>query len=401
MQAAREGATPAFVIGLSLLPHDWRGAGLRSRLDPMATAPLFIGAEIYRGSSYGDWHPLAIPRVSTVTDLARALGWLPAERYRTSPRAKPAALEIFHTPDYIAALQAAEAAQSVSDAVRDRHQIGTATNPVYPEIYRRPATAAGGAFLAAELLRDGGVVYHPAGGTHHGLRDRANGFCYLNDPVLAMLRLRALGVRRIAYVDVDAHHCDGVAAAFDGDPEMRMISVHEERRWPFTGGLDDRAGGAAVNLPVPRGLNDSEMALILEVLILPEVEAFRPDAVVLQCGADALAEDPLSRLALSNRALWRVVRGLMPLAPRYLVLGGGGYNPWSVGRAWAGVWATLNGFEPPDRLPGAAVELLSALSWRRRPVRPPAHLLTTLADPPRDGPVRPEIGARIALARAA
>src|SRR3546814_16489047 len=88
--------------------------------------------------------------------------------------------------------------------------------------------------------------------------------------------------------------------------------------------------------------------------LLPLMAAFAPEAVVLQCGADALAEDPQSRLALSNGALWRVVARVKGLAPRLLVLGGGGYNPWSVGRAWAGVWATLNGFEIPDRLPGAA-----------------------------------------------
>ncbi|MFO7919350.1 MAG: hypothetical protein R6U99_00785, partial [Nioella sp.] len=131
--------------------------------------PLFFGSEIYRGSSYGPRHPLRVPRVSTVMDLARALGWLPALQYRTSPRAKPAALTLWHTPDYLAALQQAEARQHVSDAARDRHAIGTLSNPVFPEMYRRPATAAGAALLAGELLARGGIVHHPAGGTHHGM----------------------------------------------------------------------------------------------------------------------------------------------------------------------------------------------------------------------------------------
>ncbi|MGG7645577.1 acetoin utilization protein AcuC [Rhodovulum sp. YNF3179] len=367
----------------------------------MTAAPLFIGSEIYRGSSYGTWHPLAIPRVPTVMDLARALGWLPRDRYVASPRAKPAALAAFHTPGYLAALQDAERTQSVSDQVRARHHLGTHSNPVYPEVFRRPATAAGGSILAAELLRDGGVVYNPGGGTHHGLPDRANGFCYLNDPVLALKAFRAQGIRRLAYVDVDAHHCDGVEMAFDGDPEIRMISVHEERRWPFTGALQDRAGGAARNMPVPAGLNDSEMDAILDGAILPLVADFRPEAVVLQCGADALAEDPLSRLTLSNGALWRVVAALRPLAPRFLVLGGGGYNPWSVGRAWTGVWATLAGHEIPDRLPGSAQAVLRALNWSRARSRPPApSLMETLADAPRPGPIRPEIRTRIAAVTA-
>ena len=219
-------------------------------------APVFIGSDIYRGSSYGGWHPLAIPRVSTVIDLARALEWLPAAQYRTSPRAKPAALTAFHTPDYVAALMRAEAEGGVDAETRARHGLGTSANPVFPEMFRRPATGAGGVMLAADLVRSGGVVHVPGGGTHHAMADRANGFCYLNDPVLCILRLRALGLRRIAYVDIDAHHCDGVEAAFAGAGDVLMLSVHEERRWPFTGALAEDAGGNALNLPVPRGFGD-------------------------------------------------------------------------------------------------------------------------------------------------
>ena len=117
-----------------------------------------------------------------------------------------------------------------------------------------------------------------------------------------------------------------------------MISMHEDRRWPFSGVLDDDAGGAAWNLPVVRNLNDDEFYAILDQLILPATAAFKPHAIVLQCGADAVAEDPLSRLALSNNAHWRAIANLRDMAPRLLVLGGGGYNPWSVARLWSGVW---------------------------------------------------------------
>ncbi|GFE49478.1 acetoin utilization protein AcuC [Roseobacter cerasinus] len=361
--------------------------------------PLFIGAEIFRHSSYGRWHPLRVPRVSTVMDLSRALGWLPKEQFITAPRAKPKALEVWHTPDYVAALQRVEATQHRTDEDLRRHDIGSVTNPVYPEIYRRPATAAGGSLLAGELLREGGVIYNPPGGTHHGMPDRANGFCYLNDPVLAMLSLRRNGVRRIAYVDIDAHHCDGVAVGFHGDPDCLMISVHEERLWPRTGVLEDDAGGSALNLPVPRGLNDSEMAFICEALIVPQVAAFRPDAVVLLCGADGVEEDPLAHLSLSNNAHWAVVEALMSMAPRLLVLGGGGYNPWSVGRLWTGVWATLNGHVIPEWLPAEAEAVLRALRWEntRRGRNPPDHWFTTLRDAQRVGPVRDAIKDRVHL----
>ena len=361
--------------------------------------PTFIGHEIFRGSSYGRWHPLRVPRVSTVMDLTRALGWLPKDQFVTSPRAKPAALTQWHTADYIAALQRVEADQIATADDLTRHDIGSVTNPVFGEIFRRPATAAGGSILAGELLRDGGVIYNPAGGTHHGMPDRANGFCYLNDPVLAMLSLRRQGVRRIAYVDIDAHHPDGVEHGFGGDPDCLMISVHEDRLWPRSGPVENDGGGNALNLPVPRGFNDSEMAFIRDALIVPRVTAFRPDAIVFLCGADGVEEDPLSHLSLSNNAHWDVLRHLMGLAPRLLVLGGGGYNPWSVGRLWTGVWGILNGHDIPDRLPVEAEMVLRGLRFdgNRRGKNPPDHWFTTLRDLPHEGPVRDEIKAAVGM----
>ena len=367
------------------------GAGVR--------AARFIGSEVYRGSSYGAWHPLRIPRVSTVMDLARALGWFPPGAYVTSPRAKPEALEIWHSRDYVAALRRAEAEGAVDDATRARHGLGTTANPVFPEMYHRPATSAGGTMLAAGLVAQGGVVHAPGGGTHHAFPDRAGGFCYINDPVLCLLSLQRLGLRRLVYVDIDAHHCDGVEHGFAGSREVRLISVHEERRWPFTGALEDDAGGAAFNLPVPRGFNDTEMRAVLEGLILPRVAEWRPEAIVLQCGADAVEEDPLSRLALSNNAHRAVVAALRDMAPRLIVLGGGGYNPWSVARLWTGVWGVLSGQSLPDRLPPAAEAVLRALHWpgARAGRSPPGDWFTTLVDPPREGPVRPELRARLAV----
>ncbi len=359
--------------------------------------PRFIGSEIYRNSSYGAWHPLRVPRVSTVMDLSRALGWLPPAQFITSPRAKVAALTGYHTPRYLAALLAAETAQSVSADIRDRHALGTVSNPVFKEMFRRPATSAGASLLAGELLKHGGVIYAPAGGTHHGMPDRANGFCYLNDPVLAIQSLRRNGAQKIAYIDIDAHHPDGVEHAFASDPDTLQISVHEENRWPRTGALTDVGVGQVFNLPVPAGLNDDEMALIRDRIILPLVAGFRPDAIVLQCGADAVTEDPQSRLTLSNNAHWAIVAALHPIALRYLVLGGGGYNPWSVGRLWTGVWATLNGFEIPGRLPPAAQSVLRALEWEGPTRRhfPQDHWITELRDTPRGGAIREQVRGRV------
>jgi acetoin utilization protein AcuC len=351
--------------------------------------PLYIGSEIYRNSSYGPKHPLAVPRVSVCTDLCRALNWLPDHVYRDAPMATEAELTRFHDPAYIAALRQAEADQAVTPEIRTRHRIGAEGNPVYREVYRRPAISAGGVLLAADLTATGGIVHCPGGGTHHGRRDRASGFCFLNDPVLGLLRWLDQGLDNIVYLDIDAHHGDGVHDAFHDDPRVLTISLHEAGRWPFTGAANDTAGGNARNFPLPQGCNDSEFGFVMEHAVLPLIAARRPQAIMLQAGADALEEDPLAKLSLSNNAHRSVVRSVMGLAPRLVVLGGGGYNPWTVGRCWALIWGTLNDFPIPDRLPPVAEANLRALRFDRAAGRnPPDRWLTTLLDPPRNGPIR-------------
>ncbi len=359
--------------------------------------PVYIGSEIYRGSTYGPKHPLAIPRVSTATDLVRAMGWLDEAVFVAAPMASVAAVTRFHDPDYVAALRRAEDRQAVSDEDRARYRIGAEGNPVYREIYRRPMTSAGGVMLAARLTEQGGTVYCPGGGTHHGRPARASGFCYLNDPVLGILTWLDAGLERVAYLDIDAHHGDGVQDAFAEDGRVLTISVHEAGRWPHTGDAGDRAGGAACNLPVPAGFNDTEMRVLMSDAILPLMEAHRPQAIFLQCGADALEEDPLARLSLSNNAHWAVVEAVRGMAPRLIVTGGGGYNPYTVGRCWAGVWAVLNDIPIPPRTTPAAESVLRSLTYNRAAGRnPPEHWFTTLRDTPREGTVRPEIRQLVA-----
>jgi acetoin utilization protein AcuC len=306
--------------------------------------------------------------------------------------ASDAELTRFHDPAYVAALRQAEADQSVTDDVRARFRIGAEGNPVYREVFRRPAISAGGVMLAARLAAEGRIVHCPGGGTHHGRRDRASGFCFLNDPVLGLLTWLDLGLDNIVYLDIDAHHGDGVQDAFHDDPRVFTISLHEAARWPFTGAANDRAGGAARNFPLPTGCNDTEFAWVIENAVLPLIEQRRPQAIMLQAGADALEEDPLAKLSLSNNAHRAVTRAVMPLASRLLVLGGGGYNPWTVGRCWALIWGTLNNCPVPNRLPPSAETALRALRFDRAAGRnPPGHWFTTLLDAPREGRVRDEI----------
>jgi acetoin utilization protein AcuC len=382
-----------------------------TRFDEMAARrPLFIGNEIFRVSQHAPGHPLAIPRVSLSTDLCRALGWLPSSVYIEGPQATEDELTRYHEPDYVAAVVSAERRQAIPDQAQRRFNLGINGNPVYPEMFRRPATACGASLLAARLLKSPGQVYNPAGGTHHGQPSRASGFCTFNDPVLAILEMLDGGTERVFYLDLDAHFGDGVQHAFADDDRVFTLSIHESGRWPMgrgdgptaaPGGVHDRAGGAARNIPVPQGFNDSELAFLTEAVALPLVENFEPQALVVQCGADALADDPMSKLTLSNLALWRAIDRVRELTPRLLVLGGGGYNPWAVGRCWAGVWATLNGFPVPDRLPLDAEDLMRAVRWTHRCGRnPPERWFTTLADEASPGPIRQEVRALAAAVMA-
>jgi acetoin utilization protein AcuC len=368
----------------------------------MPGSPRLIGSEIYRRSSYGGRHPLAIPRVSLMLDLVRVLGWMPEGAYIEATKATSADLARFHDPGYIAAVERAEQDRRIDPVTSERYHIGRNGNPIFPEVFSRPATACGAILAAVELLLSGAeapaIVHSPAGGTHHGRRDRAAGFCYFNDVVLGILRLLDRGVSRVLYVDLDAHHGDGVEDAFRDEPRVLTISIHERDRWPHTGGIADQ-GPTWRNLPVPAAFNDSELAFLMDEAVLPLGERFAPEVVVIQSGADALADDPMTKLALSNGALWRSVGRLRSLAPRVLVVGGGGYNPWAVARCWAGIWATLAGIETPTRLPEPAERILCAVEWRHSLARnPPERWFTALADPPHEGPVRPEIAAVAAAA---
>lgn len=366
----------------SALPH---------RSNPGRARPpaLFVGSEHCRRPGFGAQHPLGISRVSSVLRLCSLLGWLDDSEYRNARAAGEEALLRFHDRGYVAALKRCDAAREVDRATRERYGFGTLENPLFPGVFDRAATAVGGSILAAELAAEGRIVFHPSGGTHHGRPDRASGFCYFNDPVFAVLTLLERGFERVLYVDLDAHHPDGVQDAFLDDPRVKVVSIHEAGRWPGTGAADDRGHGNACNLPVPAAFNDSELDFLVDDVVLPLGNAFEPQALVLTCGADAVAGDPLSRLGLSNVALWRAAERLVQIARPVVVLGGGGYNPWTLARYWTGLWGVLSGRTIPVALPPEAQVVLGELHCDLvddEDVR--GEWLTTLADEPRRGGIR-------------
>jgi acetoin utilization protein AcuC len=360
--------------------------------DNAASKPCFVSSDIYRAAGYGAAHPLGIPRIGTVVDICEAMGWLTGQAIIDSPQASMEQLLKFHHADYIAALIAAEKANRVTTTIRERYNLGGMENPVFQGVFERASMSVGGSIHAATLSLEGRVAYHPAGGTHHGRPDRASGFCYFNDPVFAVLAYLQHGLDRVLYVDIDAHHGDGVQDVFAADPRVFTISVHEENRWPYTGFLEDRGEGRARNLPVPRGLNDSEFRHLINQAIMPLAQMFAPQAMVITCGADALRGDPLSKLTLSNGALWSAVKQLVALQVPTVVLGGGGYNPWTVARCWAGLWAQISGQIIPEILPKTVRNLLSQLESDLVDEDDIEACWTeTLTDKPNEGEVREQI----------
>jgi acetoin utilization protein AcuC len=355
----------------------------------MRTALIY--ADAFTRFDYGPEHPLRMERLGLTYTLMEALGLtaLPASRQVTPQPAPDAVLARFHTPDYLEVLRAVSVGHPVPDAAR--YGLGPGDNPIWPGCYEASALACGASIQAAELVATGAVerAFAFAGGLHHAMPDRASGFCYLNDAVLAIQHLRSHGLR-VCYVDIDAHHGDGVQAAFYDSAEVLTISTHErgDRLFPGTGAVDELGVGPgrgyAVNLPLQPYTDDAVYLPAFDAVVPPLVRAFRPDVVVAQLGIDSHRTDPLTHLALSVDGFAEAVRRLLAVAPRVVALGGGGYDLANVARAWSIAWALMNDAPLPDRLPEAFVR------------RAAHHLgdVRSLWDPPVPLPAEVERAAR-------
>ncbi|HEX2440847.1 MAG TPA: acetoin utilization protein AcuC [Methylomirabilota bacterium] len=324
----------------------------------MTTA--LIHSEDWRRFDYGPQHPLRMERLGLTWRLMEAYGLtrLPGMVVRAPRPAEEREITIYHTPEYVEVLRAANAG-----AIPPRgaaYGLGPGDNPVFRGLWEAAQLVAAGSLLAADLVIAGEVdrAFHFAGGLHHAMPDRASGFCYVNDAVLAILRLRAHGLR-VAYVDIDAHHGDGVQHAFYGDREVLTISLHErgERLFPGTGFVNEvgsgDAAGFSVNVPLEAYTDAAIYLPAFEAVVPPLLERFRPDVLVAQLGIDSHRTDPLTHLALDVQGFGRALARMLPLAPKVIALGGGGYDLRNVARAWTVAWAVLNGVELPATLPEA------------------------------------------------
>jgi acetoin utilization protein AcuC len=339
-----------------------------------------IHSEDWARFDYGPEHPLRMERLGLTWRLMEAYGLtrLPHGRVCAPHAADEDAIAQFHARDYLDVLKASDS--GFAPAIACRYGLGPGDNPVFPGIWDAARLAAGGSLLGARLVAEGDVTraFHFAGGLHHAMPDRASGFCYVNDAVLAILHLRSRGLR-VAYIDIDAHHGDGVQFAFYADPDVLTVSTHErgDRLFPGTGFVEEIGEGDgvgySVNLPLDL-LTDSAVYLpAFEAVVPPLVEKFQPDVIVAQLGIDSHRTDPLTHLALDVQGFARAVARILTLAPRVLALGGGGYDLENVARAWTVAWAVLNDVELPPELPRAFVEDARSMRFRSRSLwDPPA-----------------------------
>jgi len=257
-------------------------------------------------------------------------------------------LERFHEPRYLDAL--ARASRGEHDLQALRMGLGTPDCPIFPGMLPYVSLAAGGSVVAAGLILAGEaeIAFNPSGGYHHAHPDRASGFCYVNDVVLACMTLAEAG-KRVLFLDVDAHHCDGVQDAFYGRSEVMTVSLHESGKTLFPGtGFEEEIGrgegrGYAVNFPLPVGTYDEAYLRVIDQGALPVIRAFDPDVIVLELGMDSLAGDPLAHLELSNNAYADVVERVRRLGKPILATGGGGYHVENTVRGWALCWSVLCG----------------------------------------------------------
>ncbi|GII93616.1 acetoin utilization protein AcuC [Sinosporangium siamense] len=299
---------------------------------------------------FGPGHPLAPVRVELTMALARELGVLDRVELSGCVPASDDELALVHTRDYIEAVKRVSATGEPDMSVG----LGPGDTPAFAGVHEASALITGATLAAARAVWSGEAEHavNVAGGLHHAMAGYASGFCVYNDPGVAIAWLLAQGARRVAYVDVDVHHGDGVQSMFAHDPRVLTISLHETPRVLFPGtGFPEETGadGTAVNVALPVGCGDAGWLRAFHAVVPPLLREFAPEVLVTQHGCDSHALDPLAHLMLSVDGQRRAYAALHDLAHetaggRWLVTGGGGYELVRVvPRAWTHLIAEVAG----------------------------------------------------------
>jgi acetoin utilization protein AcuC len=344
----------------------------------------FIYAPEIEGLSYPPDCPFKTERSTLTRRRLISFGWLGLP-HRAEIAARPATraeLGRLHSPRYLEALERATAGDLTPEGLH--LGLGGPDTPVFKDLMPYATWACGAGLTAAELLLAGKVdiAFHLLGGFHHAMAERAAGFCYLNDVALACLHL-AEGGKRVFYLDVDAHHGDGVQAAFYRRRDVFTVSLHESGHTLFPwGGFEDEIGegegrGYNANLSLPAGTYNEAFLEAFDRAVLPLIGAYAPDVIVLELGMDTLAGDPLTHLSLTNHAPEAVLERLLRLNVPLLVAGGGGYHVENTVRGWALAWQVCAGEQDEHDLSlGLGGVMLGSTEWAgglrdlNRPVAP-------------------------------
>lgn len=337
-----------------------------------ARKAIFVHSPDLDGPHYPPECPFKTERAGMARKTLAAMGLLSGHgRSEVAPQAADRdALEAFHTPEYLDIL--ANAANG-SMGVEGLHAgLGTPDCPVFRELYTYAALACGATLTGAAAILAGEVdaAFNPSGGYHHAFPARAAGFCYINDVALACLMLADTG-RRVLYLDVDAHHGDGVQHAAYSRRDILTISYHESGKTLFPGtGFEYDIGvgdgeGFAVNVPLPAGTYDAAFMKAFQALAVPLLDAYDPDVVVLEIGLDGLAGDPLAHLSLTNNVYADVIAHVVSTGKPILATGGGGYHVAHTARGWALAWAALCGEDTDDSASiGLGGVMLETTDWQ-------------------------------------
>ena len=314
--------------------------------------PHLVHGEGLAEYSFGAEHPMGPHRVRAAVELARCLGVLDAFEIVPPGEADDALLELVHEPEYIDAVK--------RERLSVQHGIGTEDNPIFEGMHQVSSRICAATVTAAELVWSGRTdrAVNIAGGLHHAMPGAASGFCVYNDAAVAIAWLKERGAERIAYLDIDAHHGDGVQQMFYDDPSVMTVSIHESpiHLFPGTGFATETGGagarGSAVNIALPAITEDADWLRAFGAVVPDVLEAFAPEIIITQHGCDSHRLDPLTDLRLSLDGLAESYRLVADLADahacgRWVAIGGGGYSREVVGRAWAHLLGVVAG-QPID-----------------------------------------------------
>lgn len=323
----------------------------------MTRQAAFIHSDAIEQYHYPPDNPFKTERAGLTRSILRSMGYyLNEDRREVAPIAATIdELRLFHSEQYLRALQKASAGKL--DAADLFMGIGSDDCPVFRDLFTYASLACGGSITGARLIMENtaDIVFNPSGGYHHAQPAKAEGFCYLNDVVLACTTLASAG-KRVFCLDLDAHHGNGTQNAFYDRCDVFTVSFHEsgESLFPWGGRVEEIGEGAGrgfnLNMPFPAGADDDLYLAAFDAVVPPLLKAYLPDVIVLEIGMDILSVDPLTHLRMTNNVIADIIPALLAFDKPILALGGGGYSPEDTARGWALAWCVLCQIEREEDL---------------------------------------------------